>query len=368
MAPLHELPFTVAFVAILIGLGHSVLAMSGEETMAQVYREIEHPKLKNLEKAGFVIFVYSLIFTAGTAFFVVMIIPDAVRSTFFDNPIGGLAMHLAGPLPLRIAFRAFVAIVGTLMLAGAVNTSIVRSNGVLNRVSEDGILPHWFRHPHRRFGPPTGSSIRRRPADADDSGEWWQHHHPWRGVHVRRHVEFALKGLAVLVLRYKQPGAREFRVPVNVKIGWMEVPLGLALVTAMLFALCIINLFTKQVATISGVTFTLVFFAIFTISERTTRKRASAQAGLDQFNLEPGDALTPEAFAVRPGCVLVRVRNYNTLYNLRAVLDRVDTREQQWLSCTFAFFSAPAEATRAVARTVVQPGRAETVHACTGGV
>ena len=30
---------------------------------------------------------------------------------------------------------------------------------------------------------------------------------------------FALKGLAVLVLRYKQPGEREFRVPFNLKIG-----------------------------------------------------------------------------------------------------------------------------------------------------
>jgi hypothetical protein len=39
--------------------------MSGEETMAQVYREIEHPKLRNLEKAGLVIFLYSLVFTAG---------------------------------------------------------------------------------------------------------------------------------------------------------------------------------------------------------------------------------------------------------------------------------------------------------------
>ena len=51
-----RLPYTVGLIGILIGLGHSVLAMSGEETMAQVYREIEHPKLRNLEKAGFVIF------------------------------------------------------------------------------------------------------------------------------------------------------------------------------------------------------------------------------------------------------------------------------------------------------------------------
>src|SRR6266567_4183707 len=46
-----SLPYTVGLIGILIGLGHSVLAMSGEETMAQVYREIEHPKLRNLEKA-----------------------------------------------------------------------------------------------------------------------------------------------------------------------------------------------------------------------------------------------------------------------------------------------------------------------------
>jgi len=147
-----SLPYTVGFIGVLIGLGHSVLAMSGEETMAQVYREIEHPKLKNLEKAGFVIFIYSIIFTAGVAFFAVMIIPDSVRHSFSDNPIGGLAMNLVGPVWARLAFRGFVAVVGTLMLAGAVNTSIVGSNGVLSRVSEDGILPHWFRVPHRRFG------------------------------------------------------------------------------------------------------------------------------------------------------------------------------------------------------------------------
>ena len=35
---------------------------------------------------------------------------------------------------------------------------------------------------------------------------------------------FAMKGLAVLVLRYKQPGEREFRVPFNFKIGRIEIP------------------------------------------------------------------------------------------------------------------------------------------------
>ena len=41
-------------VAILMGFGHSILAMSGEESLAQVYREIEKPKVKNLQRAGMV--------------------------------------------------------------------------------------------------------------------------------------------------------------------------------------------------------------------------------------------------------------------------------------------------------------------------
>jgi amino acid transporter len=324
-----SLPYTIGLIGILIGLGHSVLAMSGEETMAQVYREIEHPKLKNLEKAGFIIFAYSLIFTAGVAFFAVMIIPDSVRNGFQDNPIGGLAMYLVGPLWARIAFRGFVAVVGTLMLAGAVNTSIVGSNGVLNRVSEDGILPQWFRHPQRTYGTTHRIlnlvvilqilTIILSRGDIFILGEAYAFGVMW---------SFATKGLAVLVLRYTHRGERDFRVPLNFRIGKIEIPVGLGLITLTLVALCIINLLTKQVATISGVAFTLIFFAIFSITERTTKKRKTEHAELDQFNLEGSEDLTPERLGVRRGNALVMVRNYNSLYNLGAVLDRIDPHKK----------------------------------------
>src|SRR6202167_5506052 len=93
-----------------------------------------------------------MVFTSLVSFFAVMIMPDNVRKNFFENLIGGLAMNMAGPLMLRLVFHGFVVLVGTLILAGAVNTAIVGSNGVLNRVSEDGVLSDWFRRPHPRFG------------------------------------------------------------------------------------------------------------------------------------------------------------------------------------------------------------------------
>jgi hypothetical protein len=97
-------------------------------------------------RAGLVIFVYSLLFTSLVSFFAYALIPDHARSQYFDNLLSGIAMNLAGPLPLRLLFQAFIVIVGSLMLAGAVNTAIIGSNGVLNRVAEDGVLPTGSAH------------------------------------------------------------------------------------------------------------------------------------------------------------------------------------------------------------------------------
>jgi amino acid transporter len=322
-------PYTIGLVGILIGLGHSVLAMSGEETLAQIYRELEHPKIANLKKVGFIIFAYSLIFTAGVSFFAVMIIPDASRPQYFGNLIGGLAMNFAGPYTLRLVFQAFVVLVGVLMLAGAVNTAIVGSNGVLNRVAEDGILPQWFRQPHRRFGTShrminlvVGLQIATIILSRGNIfllGEAYAFGVMW---------SFLMNSAAVLALRYQHPGKREFRVPLNLKFGDTEIPLGLVLVTLTLLALCAINLFTKEIATLSGITFTAVFFATFTIAEKITKRRGGKGAELDQFNVASRDEITAASVGARPGNVLVPISNFHSLYHLGAVLDRVKTERR----------------------------------------
>ena len=66
----------IGLLGMVIAFGHSILAMSGEETLAQVYREVESPKLKNFKKAAFIVFVYSLLLTGTVSFLAVMLIPD----------------------------------------------------------------------------------------------------------------------------------------------------------------------------------------------------------------------------------------------------------------------------------------------------
>jgi len=208
------------WIIVFVGFGHSVLAMSGEETLAQVNREIEHPKLKNLEKTGLVIFIYSLLFTSLVSFFAVMIIPDHARHEYFANLIGGIAMYLVGPTVLKLIFHAFVVLVGVLILAGAQNTSIVGANGVLNRVAEDGVLTDWFQKPQGRYG--TSYRIINLIVGLQlltiilSRGNVYV----LAGLYAFGVIwSFALKSLAVLVLRYTEPENRQWKVPGNFHIG-----------------------------------------------------------------------------------------------------------------------------------------------------
>src|SRR6202162_3628795 len=144
---------SIPIVALIIAFGHSLLSMSGFETLAQVYREIAYPKLKNLRITANIVCWYAVVCTGVITVFAGMIIsPEDIRNHYADNLLGGLAMQLAGPELLRLVFHIFVVIVGVLILSGAVNTSIIGANGVLNRVAEDGVLLDWFRKPHKRFG------------------------------------------------------------------------------------------------------------------------------------------------------------------------------------------------------------------------
>ncbi len=321
----------IGLIAVLVGLGHSVLAMSGAESLAQVYREIEHPKLPNLKKAVMVIFIYSMVFTSLVSFFAVMIIPDKIRPEYFENLIGGLAMSLTGPFLARLIFHIFVVVVGTLILSGAVNTAIVGSNGVLNRVSEDGVISDWFRQPHPRFG----TSYRiinvvvmlqilmivASRGDVTFLANLYAFGVIW---------SFALNGTAVFMLRYTQPQEREAKVPLNFTIKGREFPLGVALITLVLLSIAVINLFTKPAATIAGVIFSGLLFTAFELSEkRIQSRRGQRRVELDQFNLAQESDLTMENVGVKPGNILVPVSTYYALYPLEAALRRVRRGEAE---------------------------------------
>jgi amino acid transporter len=316
---------------ILMAFGHSILAMSGEESLAQVNREIEHPKLKNLKRAAIVIAIYSLVFTGGATLLASMLIPDGPRTQIYQNNlIAGLAMYMTGPMAARIVFRIFVVLVGFLILSGAINTSMIGSTGVLQRVAEDGVLTDWFRKPHHKFGSPSRIvnlvfalqmfTIIATRGNVITLGEAYAFGVIW---------SFTFNSLAMLVLRWKYKGERGWKVPPNIRIGKTEIPIGLMCVFLVLLSTAITNLFTKSVATVSGVIFAAAFFIIFTVSEnQNLRKHAlTARQMKDHFQLEHQDTISRESVEIRPGGVMVTMRDPANPFALKWALARNSTDE-----------------------------------------
>lgn len=319
----------IGVIGILIAFGHSILAMSGEETLAQVYREVESPKLPNFKKAAFLVFVYSLILTGGISILAVLLIPDDVRmKEYSENLIGGLAMNVIGPLWARLLLNALVTSVGFAILAGAVNTAIIGSNGVLNRVAEDGVLPDWFLKPHPRYGTTYRVlnlivllqifTILASQGDMYVLGEAYAFGVVW---------SFVFQAFSMLVLRFKDRRPREYKVPLNLRIGKVEIPILLGLVFLLLLFTAILNLLTKEVATVGGLFFTACLFAIFYFTERYNEKRRKGahHVHLEQFNRQMTDQVTVESLGLTKAYrKLVAIRSPQNLYMLEKALAETD--------------------------------------------
>jgi amino acid transporter len=397
---LEHFPRILGSIGILVAFGHSLLAMSGEESLAQVNREIESPKLKNLLRAGRLIAVYAICLTGVISFLAVIIIPDGKRvitqivnnntattdqtrdktwwevdyirpadaqhagewgymmrrgfdkrgheiiaktvqelvvqplqhierdnGGYRDNLINGLVHYLVGPAWIRIVMECFVVIVGFLILAGAVNTSLVGSNGVLNRLAEDGVLTPWFQHPHKRFGTTNRiinivgiaqvAVIIASLGDVDTLGEAYAFGVVW---------SFVFMALAMAVLRFKLPDPRQYTVPLN--IG--NIPIGIIAVFLVLLSTACVNLLTKKTATIWGLGFTGFFLGAFMIVERiSNRRHGGKHAHLEQFNEKSSDDVSIASLGLKHSFpILVAARGPRSLPVLEKILQEVDTDKQ----------------------------------------
>lgn len=322
---------TVGVIGVIMAFGHSILALSGLETLAQVYREIEDPKFENLKKAVITIFLFSVFFTGLLTFMSSLIIPgDLIAGKYADNLLSGLALELDGPYAARLAMQILVVISGVLMLVGAVNTSFVGANGVLNRVADDGILHDWFRHLHKKFGT-TYRMINIiaitqimilliSRGDIFLLGEAYAFGVLW---------SLTFNTLSMIILRFrKQDEEREWMFPFNIKVGSVYVPIGLVVILMALLAATGMNMLTKKVATIGGVLFTMTFFTVFQISEKLNEKKAQLYAPDEDKDEKMNLRSETDIHKVVPELtkqhrILVPVRNPNNLVHLAAVLETV---------------------------------------------
>jgi hypothetical protein len=97
-----------------------------------------------------------------------------------------------------------------------------------------------------------------------------------------------------------------------------------------LLTIALVNLFTKSLATKFGIVFAGTLFCLFYVSEKMNiRKFKDTERQMrEHFQLMHEERVGQDTVDVRPGNILVTVRDYNTLVHLQYVLQHSDTAEQ----------------------------------------
>ncbi len=327
---------TIGVFGMMVAFGHSVLALSGLETLSQVYREIEYPKPQNLKKAAILIFIFALLFTGGLTFLSALIIPpELIAGKYNENLLSGLAMSMAGPNFLKLIMQTLVVIAGVVMLSGAVNTALIGANALLNRVAEDGILTDWFRKIHRKYGTTyhiinivafcQAVVILLSRGNVYLLGEAYAFGVMWC---------FVLETGSIIMLRFKRAAEkRDFMFPLNIKYENYYIPVGMILVFLFLLGIALVNLMTKQISTVSGICFTVFLFTVFKISERLNARKANAmfeEGYRERMNTAAASDLQAVVKEIdKPNRILVAVKDPDNLYHLEDVLSTVNAEDTE---------------------------------------
>ncbi len=175
---------------------------------------------------------------------------------------------------------------------------------------------------------------------------------------------FTFNSLAMLVLRWKYKGERGWKVPPNLRIGKREIPIGLISVFMVLLTTALVNLFTKSVATVSGILFATTFFIIFTVSEHDNkRRRTTTELQMkEHFQLEHEDAVGREVLQIDPGCVVVTMRDATNPFALKWTLARTNTGDQDVVVLTARMVGAGGPIVSVCGGSAVQRIRADAVY------
>jgi magnesium transporter len=312
--PLHAPPVEVLSVATALGLVLS--ALGSVESLTQAAVDLEQPRIRNLQRVARLVSGYGILITAGLAFLFVAVVADGrVWST---APLAGIAYQLAAPLWLRLVLVSLVVAAATAFLTATLRSTSRGAHGVLARLADDGVLDDGWRALHHRFGTPWRSIdtvfIAQVAIVMISGGEtsWLA-----RAYAIAAVIAALLKLVALVRYRSMRTGTRAYRVPLNLKVGGREWPLGLIGAAALLAIAAGALLAAADPPSLAGLLCVAAVTAALLVSERSVAGQpVGPRAVVEDFQLLPADVVDLRQVDVRPGNFLVPVRRPHILAHL----------------------------------------------------
>ena len=140
-------------VTCALGLALVLPVIGGGEALARAAHEFPPPRIDALRRTGSLTVVFALAVTTLSTFLVVLLVPAADQAMWVNDPLAGLAQHLAGPPWARTLMTLAVAAAALLVVMPAADAALRDAEKLLHRASTDGTLPSGLASLHARLEP-----------------------------------------------------------------------------------------------------------------------------------------------------------------------------------------------------------------------
>jgi len=268
--------------AIAFALPLAMLAYTGLETVANLAAETREPG-RTLPRSLFVGLGAAMLVSVALGLVAISAYPAGreLGTDWLRAPLVGIAAALEDPLPSLLAdiVRVVIGLTGALVLLTAVTTSISGAGRLAYSLGQHGMIPHAFGTLNRRtlIAPAAIVSSALIASGLLVIG----HFIPTEAVRFLAGLfsfgvllAFTAAQLAVIRLRFSEPELpRPFRVPLNVSIRGVRVPVPALVGAPITFAIWIAAMATHDATRIAGPLW-LLFGAAVYVSTRMSRGQA----------------------------------------------------------------------------------------------
>ncbi len=278
-----------------------------------------HRRVQSLRRASLLTLLFGLLVTAVGTFLFVLLVPAGEQSRWANAPLAGLAQHLAGPWWARDLVALGLIAAALLLLRPAAHVALEDAEQLLRRLSGQGAVSERLASLHSRFGTPSRALDVAAAATilvilASGGRVTWLARAYAMGIAAT----VALKIATLVRLRRVRPGGRPFRTPLNLHVGTREVPLGL-LGPGLLIAASAGPRWSLAMCRPSRRVTSRGACSLFTGVSRGAGPPAVAEEP-DALDLLPAADLSLDQVNVRPGNLLIPVRNPHSLLHVAAAL------------------------------------------------
>jgi magnesium transporter len=291
-----------ALVALLAAFGRSASAIGIADSISRAAHELEPPRIAGLKRTVVITSVVAVFLTGGLSLASLAIVPT-INPRWSSTPLALMA-HAIGPHWLHALLTIAVAAAALLLLGQTARAGLWGAEGALVRLSERGTISADLQRVDPRSGTYAAAIDVATLASAaavivTGSSVTW--------------LASAYGAAVIWTLLFQSMALARFR-----RAAHRRSPGILAI--AVLLAAAAVAMLVHADAGAVGATATLLSLAVLLGTRKTAPAVAATSEDVAASELIPSDRLSIEQLHVRPGCILVPVRNPNLLTHLVAAL------------------------------------------------